>query len=387
MPVDRRKWVPPIVFLAVSVLFFWGLSQWMAGVWKFDFFVTGGDVFTYWQESLTWGYPFHPHHPPGYPWLIGVVRAAAGSRLEPLAVMQSLTFVFLLGGAYRMTVLCRREGIAHHGWTMAVLYIAWPFVGSLYAVYPQIDAIILFLLILGILLAMDGRWIASGAVWGAATLAHPLAWIFVPILLPVPWAVWIWENKKAPAASRSIDAKRLLAMTTAAAAPLAALWIWETVVTKDPLWALASILNAQVVSRGSFPFLDGWIGTVAGNGISGWMKVGILSLVVLAALYLLASTLRKRTAAETGQVLYREIVSLLIPAGILVMAVLLNQHEIWAVVRFSKILLLPLILQRDRLFGFIPRRLRAPALYGLIGLGIVTQVVYAWYMATVFFPA
>jgi hypothetical protein len=69
------------------------------------------------------------------------------------------------------------------------------------------------------------------------------------------------------------------------------------------------------------------------------------------------------------------------------MAVVLNQHEIWAVVRFSKILILPLVLYRDRLFGFIPPRLRKPALVGLIGLGFLTQIAYAWYMANVFFSA
>jgi hypothetical protein len=126
---------------------------------------------------------------------------------------------------------------------------------------------------------------------------------------------------------------------------------------------------------------------VAAGGISGWAKVGILSLVVLLSVYLLAALLRNRSAPVDGRELYRRLVSAVIPVGILGMAFLLNQHEIWAVVRFSKILILPLILQRNRLFGFMPQRLRMPAFYALIAAGFITQVAYAWYMAKVFFSA
>jgi hypothetical protein len=77
----------------------------------------------------------------------------------------------------------------------------------------------------------------------------------------------------------------------------------------------------------------------------------------------------------------------LVAVGVLGLAVVLNQHEIWAVVRFSKLLILPLILYREELFGFIPKRFRMPTVYALIGLGFLTQIVYAWYMANIFFSA
>lgn len=270
---------------------------------------------------------------------------------------------------------------------MAFLYIAWPFVGSLYAVYPQIDAIVLFLLILAILLAMNGRWILSGAALGAAMLMHPLAWVFAPILLLAPWAVWVGQKRNSNSHPKDINGKELAAMTALAAAPMVCLWVWQTIVTKNPLWSIASIFQAQVVSQGSVPVLDGWFGTIIGKGTAGWAKVGILALVVLAALCLLIAVLKQRTAPGGEQNLYRRIVSALVPVGVLGLAVVLNQHEIWAVVRFSKILILPLILYREELFGFIPQRFRMPLVYALIGLGFLTQIVYAWYMANVFFSA
>jgi hypothetical protein len=387
MPTDWKRYSPPVIFLAVCVFFFAGLTRWMSAVWKFDFFNPTGDVYTYWKESLTWGLPFHPHHPPGYPWLIAALHAVAGNWLGPLQIMQAFSFLFLLGGALLMIPLCRGEGISRGGWAMAFLYIAWPMVGSLYAVYPQIDAIVLFLLILGILLALNGRWILSGAALGAATMMHPLAWIFTPILLLAPWAVWVWEKRHPNSGPANIHGRELLAMTAMAAAPLVLLWIWQTIVTKNPLWTIASIFQAQVVSQGSLPILDGWIGTLMGKGIAGWAKVGILSLVVLTALYLLAGVLKQRTAPGNGKNVYRRVVCVLVAVGVLGLAVALNQHEIWAVVRFSKILILPLILYREELFGFIPQRFRMPAVYALIGLGFLTQIVYAWYMANIFFSA
>jgi hypothetical protein len=387
MSMRWKKYAPTALFLAVGIFFFAGLTQWMSAVWKFDFFNPGGDVFAYWKESLTWGLPFHPHHPPGYPWLIAAWHALAGYWLAPLQIMQTFSFLFLMGGALLMIPLCRREGIPHRGLEMAFLYIAWPFVGSLYAIFPQIDAVVLFLLILGVLLALSGRWIASGAVLGVATMMHPVAWIFAPVLLLAPWAVWAWEKKRPASLPTDIDPKELGVMTALAVTPMVILWIWQTILTKDPLWTITSIVKAQVVSQGSLPVLDGWIGTVMGNGLSGWAKVGILSLVVLTALYLLTSILKERSAPGNGRDLYRKIVCILVPATVLGMAVVLNQHEIWAVMRFNKILILPLILYRDRVFGFIPLRFRRPALYAVIGLGFLTQVVYAWYMANVFFSA
>jgi hypothetical protein len=387
MTIRWRQFALPALFLSVGFFFFAGLSQWMSSAWKFNFFNPSGDVYTYWKESLTWGLPFHPHHPPGYPWLIAAWHAVAGAWLGPLAIMQTFTLLFLMGGALLMIPLCRQVGIAKRGWAMAFLYIAWPFVGSLYAVFPQIDAIVLFLLILGVLLAMRSRWVASGAVLGVATMMHPVAWIFAPLLLLVPWAVWVRQKNRPPSTPRDIDAKQLLAMTALAIAPMVLLWIWQTVVTKDPLWTIASIVHAQVASQGSLPILDGWIGTLMGRGFSGLAKVGILSLVVLTAVYILVRVSTDRTAPGNMRDWYRKIFSILIPAVVLGMAVVLNQHEIWAVMRFSKILIMPLILYRDRLFGFVPPRFRMPVLCALIGFGFLTQIAYAWYMANVFFSA
>ncbi len=387
MTIRWRQFALPALFLAVCFFFFAGLTQWMSSVWKFNFFNPSGDVYTYWKESLTWGLPFHPHHPPGYPWLIAAWHTVAGTWLGPLVIMQTFTFLFLMGGALLMIPLCRQAGIAKRGWAMAFLFIAWPFVGSLYAVFPQIDAIVLFLLILGILLAMNSRWMASGAVLGAATMMHPVAWIFTPLLLIAAWAAWVWERKQPASLPRSINTRQLLAMTALAIAPMVILWIWQTIITKDPLWTIASIVQAQVVSQGSLPVLDGWVGTVIGKGISGWAKVGILSLVVLTAVCILVRVLADQVTQSNARDFYRKVVSILIPAVVLGMAIVLNQHEIWAVMRFSKMLILPMILYRDRLFGFVPQRLRMPVLGVLIGLSFLTQVVYAWYMANVFFSA
>jgi hypothetical protein len=384
--IDRgREYLSWIVVLAVAGLFFVGLSQCMSGFWHFDFLVFGGDVHTYWQESLSWGLKLNEHHPPGFPILVAIVRTLTAGRLPPLAVMQSLTFVFLMGGAFLCVILCRRERVPQLGWRMALLYIAWPFVGSLYAVYPQKDSVVLFLLMLGILLGLDQKWLASGAAWGTATLIHPLAWVLVPLFLPLPWLVWIWESKRRSVGPPSVVPRNLLAMTAAAVMPLFGFWIWKTVVTNDPFSILNGIVEAQVASRGSFPLLDGWIGTFASGGTAGWIKIGILAVVVLFSVLLLAVAVRGRLPAGNGREFYRMLASVAVPVGILGLALLLNRHEIWAVVRFSKILILPLILQQDRLFGFVPPRFRMPAWWVLIAAGFLSQVAYAWYMVKVFF--
>jgi hypothetical protein len=387
MADHRREYISWIAVFAAGAMFFRGLTVLLSGPWGFDFFHPGGDVYAYWMESLTWGLPFHPHHPPGYPWLIALLRTASAGRLAPLEVMQSQSFLFLMAGAFLWFALCRREGIAGGGWKAALLFLAWPFVGTLNAVYPQMDSLVLFFLLLGAVLGLDGRWIPAGIAWAAAMVIHPLAWIYVPLLAAVPWTVWILERRRMGVPSGFVSLRQLCWMTLIAAAPLFGLWVWETALTGDPFWAAASIVQEQVASRGSFPILDGWIGTLGEGGISGWAKIGVLAAVAGLAACLLAVVVRNRAKPPDGRGWYRTIVSAVIPAGILGMVLVLNQHEIWAAVRFSKILLLPLILQRERMFGFLPQRLRMPFLYALITAGFLTQIAYAWYMAAVFFSA
>lgn len=371
-------------FLAVAAAFFLGLTAWMTGGLHFDLLNTRSDAFSYWRESLTWGLPFHPHHPPGYPILIAAVHALVGGLLSPLALLQSMAFLFLAGGALIAARIAARNGLST-GWIWAALiFVAWPFVGSLYAVYPQIDACVLFLLFAGVALALSEKWIAAAAVWEIAMWIHPVAWIVAPVLLVSLAGFWLWESRR-PSSAKRLGGKTLLAALAVGVLPVLLLWIWQTAVTHDPLWTLSSIFKEEVVSRGASPILDGWIGTLAGGGIGGYAKVAILAAIVLLAVYIVVRVAGGMAAEESPAGMYRRIVSLAAAAVILLLALALNQHEIWAVVRFSKILLIPLILFREKLFGFVPPKWRTPALAVVVAGGFLTQIAYAWYMASVFY--
>jgi len=211
-----------------------------------------------------------------------------------------------------------------------------------------------------------------------------VAWIAAPVFLLSLIGFRIWEPR-CPAIARRLSEKTLLAALAAGVLPVLLLWIWQTAVTHDPLWTLSSIFKEEVVSRGASPILDGWIGTLAGGGIGGYAKVAILAAIVLLAAYITVRAAGGLAAENDPAGMYRRIVSLAAAAIILLLALALNQHEIWAVVRFSKILLIPLILFREKLFGFVPSRWRTPALAAVVAGGFLTQIAYAWYMASVFY--
>jgi hypothetical protein len=340
--------------VALYALFF----VYLKGGLGFDFLRS--DVLNYWEYSLTLTTPYSTWWVPGYPVMIALVRAATFDVLPPIAVMMSITGTFYLIGVavfYRLSnelaITSPRE--------LTLLFAAYPFVGLTYRVYPLADGVAIGLLLLCLLYYWRERWVACSVFFGLMILTHKATWFFaLPLLV---FALVKHRQARVP----------LLLATV----PLLTLIALGAVHHKDILWMMRWSTQNLLTSRSSLPVFDGIVGSLMTGGLAKGVK-GLLALCVfLLAAVSVVPCYRRRFWIGVS-----------IGLGLIMMGVIVNQVEIWALVRFSSVLLLPLgYLLLTRNSGFSRRwgGLTATRFRILFVGAIACNAAFGYYMARRFF--
>lgn len=342
-------------FAAVAAFFSAGLG--------FD--LMRGDAWDYWLDSLRWRAPFHPFHVPGYPLVLAALRHLTLGKVTPVVLMGAVNLAALLAAVELVRRILRESGAAPRAASAgALLFALWPCVGIVYAVCLQAEVLAMALFLAGLIALGRTRSGTAAIFLGLAIVTHKALWPFALL-------VAVAELARAPRKG----AGELVSFLALLLGPLALLW-GAGVASGQPLgWLVATNLRHEVASRGSLPFLDGLVGTFLRGDLRSLGKGAVVLLVAVLAAYLLVRALgRSYGAWRTGAAL---------AAGVLFLAVALNQWEIWATVRFSRLLVLPLIWAVAA-----PDRLdRVPAALQMGGWGLLfaSQLVWAWYMARVYF--
>jgi hypothetical protein len=156
--------------------------------------------------------------------------------------------------------------------------------------------------------------------------------------------------------------------------PLAAWIVAGALFHGDLLWFVRWGAENLVRSRSSLPVLDGILGSLLSGSPQRMVKGGLALAVLLLAATTLVLSVRRRFAF-----------GILFSLPVAAMAVLINQYEIWAVIRFSRVLVLPLayFMPAPELTGPLAGRV------GWVSLALVafflTNVAFGYYMARVFF--
>jgi len=350
----------PLVVLTIGFLLV-ALQYWFM---KFDV-VSAGDPEWYWQDSLRWWTPFNVFHVPAYALLIALVRSVTFGVLPPAVVMDSITWASLLLGAWAVYYSIKRSGIAE-GYAVlgACLYGLWPCVGLVSIVFPHADGPALAVLLLGLLALQSSRPRTAAVLFGLALVFHKANWLFVALILLAE----ILRGKG-----------RLLrdwAVITALVLPLALTWFFGALYHHSPLWIFSTSLDVGVQTRKTFPLLGGIIGSVSAGGLKSVFKGGLVVGLTTMAAALLVWTFRKKAPNWPY--------GLALSAGCLFFFLFLTLPEIWAAVRFSRLLVLPLAWNMaGRPARRTPARLAAAVLL-LLAL-LLSQFLFASYSARVFY--
>lgn len=343
-------------FLIVWAYLRYGLS--------FNFF--RADVLNYWRDSLEWMTPFDPWHVPGYAFLIALVRALTFNLLPPLVIMWGISLVCYIVGMGAVFA-CLAQYVNREAARLgAMLFALWFFVGTVYAVYPVADGMALALIAVGLLSLLQKRFLSASLILGVALITHKSAWLFVGAIMLVALALHRREFR--------------LTNFVILLLPLTVLWVAGAYFHSSPMWLLETSIGDDAETRSALPVLDGLIGTFIYGGMKGLLKGGVIAFVALIACALIVPCWRIKSKPIRWY-------SLAILCATLLLCVTLNQNTIWAALRFSKLLALPLVWSlAERLPVMSTTRPRAMALIGVLLLILLaTQFAYAWYIARVFY--
>jgi hypothetical protein len=358
---------PALPLLGTAVALYALFFVYLRGGLGFD--LLRSDVLSYWNwsYSLTLTPPYSTWSVPGYPAMIALVRAATFDMLPPMAVMTSITATFYVIGVTVLGRLSNEAGITSPR-ELSLLFAAYPFVGLTYRVYPLADGVAIGLLLLCLLYYWRERWVPCSVFFGLMILTHKATWFFALPLLVV--AVVQHRRSRVP----------LLLATV----PLLALIAVGAVHHKDILWMLGELhvrerwsTNNLLTSQSSLPVFDGIVGSLTAGVLAKGVK-GLLALCVflLAAVSVVPCYRRRFWIGES------------IALALIMMGVVLRQYEIWSLVRFSGVLLLPLgylLLTRNSAFSRRWGGLTATRFRILFVGAIACNVAFGYYVARMFF--
>ena len=356
----QRKFILPYLGAYVGVLILFLL-------YGFDLFTS--DAKNYWIDSLTLAEPFHPFHVPGYPALLALFRSVTFNLFSPIFYLQLLSFL-----AFTVTLILffsvnkqSQISIDANKYALA-LFMFYPMVGIVYIVYPVADALAFATFVLGIFFFLKEKYIWGSLAWAGALFVHKALWIYVALA----WFIWAFSNVKR-------FRWRVILYALLIIAPLMLYAMLGAFYHHNPFWLISSNLSVEVSSRSTFPILDGVFGTFQRGGMIGMVKGSLLLTQYLFALWMLVYTFQRRyTGWEFG---------LATATGTLILMTFVNQYEIWATLRFGRLLAFPFAHFLDEwLCSVTPKRLNFLKRFAIFAgvLLYISQLFYAWYFSVYF---
>jgi hypothetical protein len=201
------------------------------------------------------------------------------------------------------------------------------------------------------------QWPAFSLYAALAFLTHKALWFS---LLPLLGITFVRHR-----ASRPFVLLGLL--------PLGLLWISGTMYHGDGLWMTARSAKQLMWSAGALPLFDGLM-----TSLLSLSAPKLLKGVVVFALFVLALGLLY------GSVLCHFWLGAAICVGTIAMTAVLNQHEVWAVVRFGRLLMVPAAYFGIGALG-LPSHWTSGVLVCAFILGVITNFGFATYTTQYYF--
>ena len=300
------------------------------------------------------------YHLPAWPVILAAVHAVTGHLLSDPVLHRTLSFV-CWGGALLivgrlLTLYCPKAKpiglLLFAFWPMSTMY----FVG-LVASTDNLSRLVLFALLL-VLLAK--RWIWFTAILAIAILTHKALWPFAFLIA----IVGLWKYR---APWWTVAASLL---------PAALYYVLVSVHLEDWHWIVQKNIEGEIAAAdttGGFHLFNGIIESFQSGKLTKNVRGAYVLFIAVASVYLTYRCLRKKQAL---------LACLCIP--VVMLAVMLNAFEVFALARFSFALVPPAALwiaSSDRASAFM----RKPIVYGVTALLLIaSQVVWIYYVLNVF---
>jgi hypothetical protein len=326
------------------------------------------DVLDYWKDSLAWQTPYHPFHVPVYALTIALLRGVTFGAFPPVAIMMGINLAALLASAFFVYRIIQAGGAKPEFAALGTLLFGlWPFVGLTYAVNPQADLPAMALFLAGLYFLQRSRRLSAAIFLGLAVVTHKAMWPFIGLLVTADFLV-----------RKSYFSKQNVIFMAIMLFPVGALWLAGSLHHHSYGWLLSSNLKEELASTTNLPVLDGLLGAfLFEDGLKGVVKGSLLlSFALLAIVSNYLSVKFKYPDYFYG---------IAVSVASLLLFIVLNHYEIWAAARFSRLLVIPLVLSVANIEQIKGMRQSLSLIVTVLLLLFLSQFAYAWYMAKVFF--
>lgn len=334
-----------------------------AVVLRFDRFRS--DVAAYWSDSLAWRTPYDRLHVPGYPLLLAGVRGITRGAFAPTTVMTAVTFFALLVGVVATYLATRPFASSRVAAVAAVLFALWPLVGITDVAYPIADVPAMTFLMVGLACLVHDRSVAAAFALGAAGVTHKGMWLASALVV----AAYLRTQCR--------PRHRVLVLVAVAAAPLIALWLAGAVHHGSFSWIVSANFEAEGRSGSDLPVFDGLVGSFLFGAGAQKVKALLAAGITALGVAVMVAAIRSRASWKWYAT------ALAAPAALL--GVILNQQEIFAVVRFGRLLCFPLALLAAPYLDAVRMDRWRLAAGASVAILLGSQLAFAWYMAREFF--
>jgi len=310
------------------------------------------DVASYWADSQALP-QLDEFHVPGFPIIIRIISLAL-PFVSPVALMQAITLV-----AWFLSIVCVYYILTTLELPFAalgsILFGLYPLSGATEVVFPLADALARLCIVaavLGYLRKQDWLLVAGLA---SGVFIHKALWPIIGLIIIV-----------------GLIQRRIVWQTVLLIfAPVAIYLIMGAIQYHTPLWVIQSDLSHEIQSKSALPIFDGLIGSFM-NFTAAKIVKGLLCLSVFVVASVLMVVFVRQKTWTTQPILFALI------APTLLLGVILNQYEIFAMYRFAIFLVIPLWY-----FIFHARKIQIPT-WGYIAIIVVlalTQIAWAVYTA------
>ena len=334
-----------------------------------DIDILRSDARDYWLDSLSLKMPFHPFHVPGYPVVIAFFRFITQNYFAPSFYLQLISFIAFSVALYLLGKINKLASVSNHISFYAVsLFILWPFVGIVYVVYPSADSLAIVAYLLGLFLLQKEKTYMGSFIWAGALFVHKAMWLFIGI----SWLFWAYKSFQK-------EKKQTIISGAIIFLPLVLFTVIGSFTHGSLTWIISNNLSVEISSKSNLPILDGLLGTLQKGGGQALAKGGVLLFQFFLTIFLAIYAYKKQYHGwEFG---------FAISLTVFILMAILNQYEIWASLRFGRLLVLPLAKTFDIAFSSKTLQNNRTVLVLMVIIGLllyISQHFYAWYL-TVYF--
>ncbi|MBI04405.1 MAG: hypothetical protein CMI96_01145 [Pelagibacteraceae bacterium] len=321
------------------------------------------DGITHWNHSQTF-YPFDVFHVPVFVFSIGLLRIFLETFISPLGIIQIvLFFYFFISIIYiykSVNILCIDRKIST---SLVFLFFLWPFIGVTSAIIPGSDYVAIALFSIGVFYMLSNELHIGAIFFGFTILAHKAMW-------PITFFIFSFHFIKF---YKTLKIRTVFIYIILYLTPLIILWIFGSIHHNNIYWIIESNIRNELSPDGSIFLFDGLIGPI----LNSFDFIAIVKWLLIISIFVLSIILLKKLYPynDPGWSICMGILT-----AIILYCAIIEEYEIWAIVRYGRLLVFPVALFAGKHFNYTINFQNKYIFSSLIVLLSLSQFIFIRYV-------